>query len=167
VGDNGTILAYDGVKWTCMASGTTVNLHGVWGDIGSGFFAVGDGGTILYSGGTVVSNFIASPYNGLASLTVNFTDQSSGAVTTWLWNFGDGSTNSTQNPAHVYSSPGTYTVSLTVSGPDGINTNTKANLITVGIPKTQPCECDLNGDGRCDMRDWLLFGKNWGRTNCP
>jgi hypothetical protein len=29
------------------------------------------------------------------------------------------------------------------------------------------CDCDLNSDGRCDMRDWLLFGKNWGRTDCP
>jgi len=29
------------------------------------------------------------------------------------------------------------------------------------------CSCDLNYDGRCDMRDWLLFGRSWGRTNCP
>ncbi len=28
------------------------------------------------------------------------------------------------------------------------------------------CSCDLNYDGRCDMRDWLLFGRNWGSTNC-
>jgi hypothetical protein len=39
--------------------------------------------------------------------------------------------------------------------------------IRLGIPSTIPCECDLNHDGRCDMRDWLLFGRNWGRTNCP
>jgi hypothetical protein len=29
-----------------------------------------------------------------------------------------------------------------------------------------PCECDLNADGRCDMLDWLLFGEDWGRTDC-
>jgi len=29
-----------------------------------------------------------------------------------------------------------------------------------------PCECDLNNDGRCDMQDWLLFGEDWGRTDC-
>jgi parallel beta-helix repeat protein len=29
-----------------------------------------------------------------------------------------------------------------------------------------PCECDLNHDTRCDMRDWLLFGQRWGATNC-
>jgi len=28
------------------------------------------------------------------------------------------------------------------------------------------CECDLSGDGRCDMQDWLLFGADWGRTDC-
>ena len=29
-----------------------------------------------------------------------------------------------------------------------------------------PCECDLNGDSNCDMQDWLLFGGDWGRTDC-
>ena len=29
------------------------------------------------------------------------------------------------------------------------------------------CECDLNHDGSCDMQDWLLFGEDWGRTDCP
>ena len=29
-----------------------------------------------------------------------------------------------------------------------------------------PCECDLTHDGRCDMLDWLLFGEDWGRTDC-
>jgi hypothetical protein len=31
----------------------------------------------------------------------------------------------------------------------------------------EPCECDLNEDGICDMQDWLLFGQDWGRTDCP
>jgi hypothetical protein len=28
------------------------------------------------------------------------------------------------------------------------------------------CECDLNDDGKCDMQDWLIFGQDWGRTDC-
>ena len=28
------------------------------------------------------------------------------------------------------------------------------------------CECDLTHDGRCDMQDWLIFGEDWGRTDC-
>ncbi len=30
----------------------------------------------------------------------------------------------------------------------------------------EPCECDLNHDGKCNMSDWLLFGQRWGATNC-
>ncbi len=36
-------------------------------------------------------------------------------------------------------------------------------VVSDGTPN---CECDLNSDGRCDMRDWLLFGQRWGATNC-
>ena len=28
------------------------------------------------------------------------------------------------------------------------------------------CACDLNGDYQCNMQDWLLFGADWGRTDC-
>ena len=28
------------------------------------------------------------------------------------------------------------------------------------------CECDLNQDGRCDVSDWIIFGEEWGRTDC-
>jgi len=31
---------------------------------------------------------------------------------------------------------------------------------------TQNCEGDLNHDGRMDMRDWLIFGQDWGRRDC-
>lgn len=40
-------------------------------------------------------------------------------VTNWLWTFGDGGTSTIINPAHIYASSGSYTVSLTVS--DTIN----------------------------------------------
>ena len=38
---------------------------------------------------------------------------------------------------------------------------------TVCHPQPHSCACDLNDDGRCDMRDWLKFGEDWGRTDCP
>jgi hypothetical protein len=28
------------------------------------------------------------------------------------------------------------------------------------------CRCDLNADGKCDMLDWLIFGRDWGATDC-
>lgn len=46
---------------------------------------------------------------------VTFIDQSTGSPGTWLWDFGDGNTSTSQNPTHSYSASGTYTVSLTVS----------------------------------------------------
>ena len=52
VGDNGTILRFNGSNWTAMNSGTLENLTAVWGVAGSSIvFAVGDNGTILrYNG---------------------------------------------------------------------------------------------------------------------
>ena len=46
---------------------------------------------------------------------VSFTDLSTGA-TSWLWDFGDGSTDTTQNPVHQYQGSGQYVVTLTVNG---------------------------------------------------
>jgi PKD repeat protein len=53
------------------------------------------------------------------SSTVNFTDQSSGEITGWEWDFGDGAISSQQNPSHRYNLPGEYAVTLTVYGPGG------------------------------------------------
>jgi len=52
---------------------------------------------------------------GHAPLTVKFRDLSGGPVSTWAWDFGDGSTSSAQNPVHIYTVAGLYDVSLTVT----------------------------------------------------
>jgi PKD repeat protein len=75
--------------------------------------------------------FTGNPIIGNAPLFVHFTDQSTGQITSWLWNFGDGSTSTQQNVTHVYTIPGKYTVNLTVTGPGGSNTSVKINYITV------------------------------------
>ncbi|MCB9230506.1 MAG: T9SS type A sorting domain-containing protein [Bacteroidia bacterium] len=49
-------------------------------------------------------------------LLVNFTDQTSGAITAWYWDFGDGFTSSQPNPQHTFATPGAYNVCLTVTG---------------------------------------------------
>ena len=63
------------------------------------------------------SDFTADVTSGIAPLTVNFTDLSTGGPTTWQWDFqNDGTIDSDdQNPEWIYNEPGTYTVSLTVS----------------------------------------------------
>lgn len=82
-------------------------------------------------GEPITANFIAFPSSGNAPLTVSFTDQSIGSLTSWLWNFGDGGTSTDQNPTHTYNTPGTYTVSLRVSNAYGSDTETKDNFIQV------------------------------------
>ena len=78
------------------------------------------------------ADFSASPTSGVAPLTVAFTNQSTGDYDTCSWDFGDGGTSSDcSDPSHDYTSSGVYAVSLTVSGPGGSDTETKAGYITV------------------------------------
>ena len=80
------------------------------------------------------AKFTAQPRIGPEQLTVQFTDQSTGNITSWLWNFGDGTTSIEPNPSHVYQEAYSYTVSLKVTGPDGSDTETKNSYIKLFIP---------------------------------
>lgn len=75
----------------------------------------------------------------VSGLVVTFTDEStpgpSGPITAWDWNWGDSTTHgTTQNPTHTYASPGTYTVTLTVTGtsPDGTANNPQSVTVSSG-----------------------------------
>lgn len=79
--------------------------------------------TVQGSATPVVADFTTSVSGGT---TVTFTDHSSGfGITSWLWDFGDGTGSSEQNPVHTYQKEGTYTVSLTVSNGNFENTASK------------------------------------------
>jgi len=80
---------------------------------------------------TPTALFSASPTSGVHPLTVSFTDQSTGDISSWSWNFGDGGTSIERNPDYTYNTADTYTVSLTVTGPGGSNTTTKPDYILV------------------------------------
>lgn len=79
---------------------------------------------------SIVANFSSNISSGIAPLTVQFNDHSTGNPTTWNWNFGDGATSTEQNPIHTYSKTNTYTVILIVGNANSWNTVT--NFITVG-----------------------------------
>jgi PKD repeat protein len=85
---------------------------------------------------TPVAAFIANATTGSAPLGVQFIDQSTNTPTSWLWSFGDGGTSTIQDPLYVYTSAGTYVVTLTATNTAGSNTVTKAGYITV--TKTTP-----------------------------
>ena len=63
----------------------------------------------------------------------SFTNTSSNA-TTYEWDFGDGNGSTEQNPTHTYAQDGTYTVTLTATGPCGTSTFTQT--VTIATPPT-------------------------------
>ena len=66
-----------------------------------------------------------------APSTVQFMDKSP-AASTWLWNFGDGTTSTAQNPSHTYTNPGFYDVTLTITLAGGCsNVVTKSQYIKI------------------------------------
>ena len=103
-----------------------------------------------------VANFTGTPTSGTVPLTVVFTDASTNTPTSWSWNFGDGGTSTLQNPSHVYSTAGTYTVSLTVSNAYGSNTLTRTNYITASAVTLQ---CDDFNDG--NYAGWVNATGTW------
>ena len=98
-----------------------------------------------------VASFAGSPTNGVVPLTVTFTDTSSGSITNWSWNFGDGGTTNvtTNSVLYTYNTPGIYGVSETVSGPGGSDTDTQANYIAALTA----------------FQSWQI--QYFGCTNCP
>jgi PKD repeat protein len=83
------------------------------------------------------ASFNASDNTICQGSSVDFTDFSTGLPTSWNWNFGDNSAGSSdQNPSHVYSTPGTYQVTLTVSNTTGSDSYTLNTSITVSANPT-------------------------------
>ena len=117
--------------------------------------------------GAPVSDFSANPQTGTSPLEVDFTDSSTGSPTSWSWNFGDGSTSTEQNPSHIYSNPGIYTVQLIATNSAGSSLKVKTNLISVssiGAPVsdfsanpqtgTSPLEVDFTDSSTGSPTSW-------------
>jgi PKD repeat protein len=100
------------------------------------------------------ADFSANRTSGVKPLTVEFTDKSVNPITNWLWDFGDGSTSTAQNPYHTYNSIGIYPVSLTVTGPGGTDIETKVDYIRIadiivdhGTGNVDLPQIDTDGNG--------------------
>ncbi|UUX92556.1 lectin like domain-containing protein [Methanoplanus endosymbiosus] len=126
----------------------------------------------LEGNGMPQSEFTASPIAGTKPLEVQFTDESTGNPTSWLWDFGDGDTSTLQNPEHTYTESGNYSVSLEVSNSAGSNSITKTDYISVSglTPSdgewTIPLFYEFSSlSGRhTDFRE-LAFGTKTGATD--
>src|SRR6185295_14813645 len=92
----------------------------------------------------VIANFVVDATNGLAPLTVTFTNLSAGADT-YAWDFGDGNISTNTNPTETYTNAGVYSVTLTAVGAGGTNALTHTNYIVVTNPPP-PVTADFVAD---------------------
>ncbi len=97
-------------------------------------------------------NFGAQQTSGCFPLRVQFTDSSTAgpgnSLSTWQWDFGDGTTSTQQSPQHTYTAAGNFTVTLKVTNDKGCTkVLSRANLIrvtpgvTAGFSNSQPTVC--------------------------
>ena len=96
--------------------------------------------------GAPVAEFSATPLIGNAPLFTTFTNASSEADS-YEWDFGDSTTSTLTNPTKTYTAPGTYTVRLTATGPNGVAIETKVAYIQVNAvpPPVPPASTSTSG----------------------
>ena len=87
--------------------------------------------------GAPVAEFSADRVEVRPDMEIKFFDESQGKVTAWKWDFGDGGASTEKNPVHVYTKNGQYSVTLTVTGPDGSDTVTKTDFVRI----SEDCNC--------------------------
>jgi PKD repeat protein len=98
-----------------------------------------------------VASFSLNPNIGCSvPHTTFFTDTSSGnpTITSWLWDFGDTNTSTSQNPVHNYLTSGDFTISLTVTNADGSDSTT--TQVKVSVPTANFTGTPLFGCGPLD-----------------
>ncbi|MCF8465045.1 MAG: PKD domain-containing protein [Flavobacteriales bacterium] len=83
---------------------------------------------------------------------IPFTDASipfgASTIVAWDWNFGDGATSTQQNPTHLYSASGTYTVILEITSSDGCSVTSSEDVTVYENPVAdftfnEACEGDI------------------------
>jgi hypothetical protein len=103
---------------------------------------------------------------------VNFTDNSTGncvwqstawTASSWNWDFGDGTTSTLQNPTHIYSSAGNYTVKLVVGCPRDSITKTITVTGTCCALSAQYIKGTANCVG-CGCKQWIMVTASNGTT---
>jgi PKD repeat protein len=87
--------------------------------------------TVSSGVGAPVAAFTGSPLSGTAPLPVQFTDASTDSPIGWAWFFGDGASSTIQHPVHIYTTAGTYNVSLNVTNISGSDVMTRVGYVTV------------------------------------
>jgi PKD repeat protein/C1A family cysteine protease len=128
-----SFLSADGISWsdlTSLAANTTLNIK-----------AFTNSAT---SPTAPVAKYSVNTTTGPAPLSVQFTDQSTGSPTSWLWNFGDGTSSTQENPVHSYNTVGTYWPSLTASNAYGSSQLSDVSIIVTSPPSSPVAQFSAN-----------------------
>jgi hypothetical protein len=134
--NNGTLWAWGMNAYGQLGDGTTEERHlpqQVPIPAGASILALSARGdfSLAVAGTPLDVTAEATPSSGWAPLAVAFHGQATGGdgIYTWAWDFGDGGTSAEQNPAHTYTTAGTYTWTLTVTS--GGMTGSQTGTVTV------------------------------------
>lgn len=79
----------------------------------------------------LIADFSFSPSNPEIDDEIQFSDTSRGGsevFENWIWDFGDGETSTEQNPTHAFTTPGNFTVTLTVTDDVGTEATTSQTV---------------------------------------
>jgi PKD repeat protein len=112
------------------------------------------------AGEEVVADFALSSDSPAAGAEVALHDRSAGSPTSWSWSFGDSTTSSERSPRHVYSSPGLYEVTLTVSRGATSSSTTRKVQVNPEAPrltKIVPVVASVSGAERTNWRTELVL----------
>jgi PKD repeat protein len=112
--------------------------------------------TVQWMLGTPSPDISADQTSGVAPLTVQFLDTSTGPVTGWTWDFGDGEPSRLRHPTHTFDTPGLYDVTLTVNGPGGPVAVTLPDYVSVQIGPTYLAS-DFDQDDDVDLDDYAVM----------
>jgi PKD repeat protein len=102
-----------------------------------------------------IAEFTFSPTDPTIQDEVNITDNSSdpdGTITSWFWDFGDGTNSTSKNPSHTFSQKGEWQITLTVTDNDGAKTSNTQTVTVVNLPPAAAFNCTQNPEAGMDIQ---------------